>query len=237
MSSSLFIMEHSDFSIDDETPPRLCIEAPDFFMVLYYSNNCKFCGSVIDIFKKLAVHMNGNIKFGIINIDQHKAVVRASKKTTTAIEYVPLVIMYQNGAPYRLYEGDGADIVPFIQETIAKWHNDNEVVAKTGGALPLPPYLLCAANPGKNVCFLTIDEAYDAESSKGIPESNIGELRHRPARQQHMPKQKGPATIATPVRERFGQQQQQRQQMFSRGMGTGVFEQNQRFDNRGMMRR
>ncbi len=86
-------------------------------MVMFYSNNCEHCQTMMPIFKQLPSLVKG-AQFAIANVSTHKAIIAKSRGTNTQIDYVPLVIFYVDGMPFAQYTGnhDIKEVIAFIQE-------------------------------------------------------------------------------------------------------------------------
>lgn len=86
-------------------------------MVMFYSNSCTHCQTLMPLFKKLPEIVKG-ASFALANVSTHKAIVAKSRNTNTQIDYVPMVIFYVDGAPFAQYTGNHNmnELVGFIKE-------------------------------------------------------------------------------------------------------------------------
>jgi len=67
---------------------------------------CAGCSAFFPIFQELA-RMDKRVNYAVFDITSQteKSVVRLSRDTTTPIETVPLILIYNNGVPYAKYRG------------------------------------------------------------------------------------------------------------------------------------
>ena len=86
-------------------------------MVMFYSNSCTHCQTLMPLFKKLPEVVKG-ASFALANVSTHKAIVAKSRGTNTQIDYVPMVIFYVDGAPFAQYTGNHNmnELIGFIKE-------------------------------------------------------------------------------------------------------------------------
>lgn len=123
--SGLLFLGNDDFNIAKGTNgPILCNTLSGFSLILFYSVQCKHCNSLIPVFKKLPGSING-CQFGLVNINNHKELIKKSKNTILPITYVPLIILFISGKPYMIYKGphDGNEIRRFIIEVYNSVNN------------------------------------------------------------------------------------------------------------------
>jgi len=107
-----------DFHIQRGTQgPILCHSIRDFSLIMFYSTRCKWCQTLIPIFKRLPGTIGG-CQFGMVNIDNNRQCVEMSKSTQkTVINYVPLIIFYVNGKPLMKYDKN----LPYTLENLQKF--------------------------------------------------------------------------------------------------------------------
>lgn len=165
MSTGLLFLTANDFYIK-QTGDRLelCNKLQGLSFVLFYSTKCRYCHTLSPEFKTLPSIVQG-FQFGMINVTTFPAIADMSRGTNTEIQYVPLIILYNKGAPLMRYEGPPikSEMAKFVV-SVAKKINQNmkftQNVVKKGKELPA----YCIANPlyGKsNVCYLEFDKAYN----------------------------------------------------------------------------
>ncbi|MCH9716131.1 MAG: thioredoxin family protein [Gammaproteobacteria bacterium] len=165
--SGLLFLNSDDFNVQAGTKGRiLCNPIPGFSLVLFYSNQCQHCKTLIPIFKSLPGSMGG-CQFGLINVGSNMDVVRKSKGTVTEIKYVPLVILYVNGKPFMRYAGKHKkdDLMKFIVQmskrvqTKTTFANDKNVKEDPRGGIPA--YTIGHPLIGEDdVCYLEFEKAY-----------------------------------------------------------------------------
>lgn len=165
--SGLLFLTSDDFSISEGTNGKiLCNSIPGFSLILFYSTQCRYCETLIPIFKKLPGTIGG-CQFGMINISSNKKCVQMSKNTISPIAYVPCIILHIDGKPFMKYNGpqDGKEIRRFIIEVANKVQNKQTFSKETvkHEKKGIPEYTigvpLCGPKD-KQVCYLEMDTAY-----------------------------------------------------------------------------
>ena len=152
----------------------LCHSIPGFSLILFYSTQCKFCQSVIPIFKKLPGTVNG-CQFGIINVSNNKTCVIQSKSTIAPIEYVPYIVLYVDKRPYMIYKGpyDCKELSQFVVEVAGNLQKKRSFI--TGPTeqkgqrgqrkkRDIPEFTVGIPVYGQSndpVCYLEFDNAYE----------------------------------------------------------------------------
>jgi thiol-disulfide isomerase/thioredoxin len=144
-----------------------------FSFVMFYSNQCSYSRTITPFFKELANKFPGTI-FAMVDISRNLNVVHASKNTNTPIQYVPLLIFYNEGVPLFRYEGPTDQtsyekLFEFLREIHQNLSNSNtrkfhSAQEQPSGPPPtqIPPYLICKphGDDPEGVCFLNMDVAY-----------------------------------------------------------------------------
>jgi hypothetical protein len=171
MSVAYLVSE--DFSIQQSAKGNvLCHNIPNFSLVLYYSNFCKECEPILNVFKKLPNLVIG-CQFGIVNVSTNKKCIELASKTITPIRYVPYIIMYINGKPYMSYNGDRDvnSIKQFVIEFVSnvqrkqEFSKEKTVQEKDDG---IPKYCLGKPISGgrdQQVCYLNFLSAYESKKN------------------------------------------------------------------------
>ena len=164
--SGLLFLTSEDFIVNTGSKGDiLCHNIPGFSLILFYSNQCKFCETLKPIFKRLPGTIGG-CQFGMINVSMNKKCVQLSKNTVAPIKYVPYVVLYIQGKPFMRYNGphDGEEIKRFVIEVAnkvqskQKFSEDKVKDDKKG----IPEYTIGHPLCGKDdrVCYLDFSEAY-----------------------------------------------------------------------------
>ena len=138
--SGLLFLTADDFTVENGTKGKiLCNPIPSFSLVLFYSNQCKHCKTLVPIFKKLPGTIGG-CQFGLLNVGTNMKVVQKSKGTVTEIQYVPLIILYINGKPFMRYAGkyNQAEIVQFVVSMSKRVQTKEAFVNKNNSLKPDP---------------------------------------------------------------------------------------------------
>ena len=124
-------------------------------IVLFYAGGCQYSMNVLPIFKKMPKSDIYGVQFGVMNVGFYKEIVQKAKNSDTPIEYVPLIIMYNNGVPAVKYEGELTE--QGLLEFIKAKHGENSAANRKKGMKK--DY--CEGNPlcgDENVCYLTVCE-------------------------------------------------------------------------------
>jgi hypothetical protein len=163
MSGLLFLTSEDFGCVKHPKGQLLCTNIRGFSLILFYSTACEHCQTLIPIFKRLPGSVNG-CQFGMINVSTNKQCVAMSRTTIAPIEYVPYIVLYNNGRPYMRYNGphDANEIKRFVIEVASNLQNSTnfapDVVKKEGK--PIPEYCIATPKCDQLVCYLPMDEAY-----------------------------------------------------------------------------
>jgi len=181
--SGLLFLTADDFTVENGTKGKiLCNPIPSFSLVLFYSNQCKHCKTLVPIFKKLPGTIGG-CQFGLLNVGTNMKVVQKSKGTVTEIQYVPLIILYINGKPFMRYAGNynQAEIIQFVVSMSKRVQTKEAFVNKNNNSLKSDPAIkenprggIPAFSIGKplkgdgrfDVCYLDFKNAYSKQLKK-----------------------------------------------------------------------
>ena len=138
MLKGIYFLTAKDFvlqtSPSDHNQKLLCINSDEstvqlregLTLILFYSNNCSYCDSLISQYKRLPTNLLG-VNYGMINLNNHSNLVNMSNESISPIKYVPLLTLYLNGLPYLEYEGENTldAIKAFILEVSNKLNTVN----------------------------------------------------------------------------------------------------------------
>ena len=149
----------------------LCNVLPGLSLIMFYSNSCHFCIELMPMFKKIPSRFPG-CTFGIVNVSRNMGMINSAKQTTTSIEYVPLIILYNGGLPIAKYNSEEcteSTILQFISSVIQKQQltqrfvqQPRNVENKEDVSQYIPEFLKDIGIPvctGK-VCYLEYGNAY-----------------------------------------------------------------------------
>lgn len=78
-------------------------------LVLFKDNNTHICGVANDSFYRLA-SVNSRVRYGVVNLSQHKQILGMAKSSSTPITSVPTMIFYYNGVPKFRYNNTAPTI-------------------------------------------------------------------------------------------------------------------------------
>jgi thiol-disulfide isomerase/thioredoxin len=101
----------NNIDIIDKNNLLSIINTGDFRLLLFYSTHCHYCQSLIPIFKRLS-SLDGS--FGMVNIGNRRFITMF-KNTLTPIGFVPYMVLFINGEPYKVYKG------PYIESEIIEF--------------------------------------------------------------------------------------------------------------------
>ena len=126
-------------------------------IVLFYAGGCQFSMVLLPIFKKMPKSDIHGVQFGVMNVGFYKEIVQKAKDSDTPIEYVPLIIMYNNGVPSVKYEGELTE--QGLLEFIKAMHEKNKTEA---GKKKSAKREYCEGNPlcgDDEECYLKVCES------------------------------------------------------------------------------
>jgi thiol-disulfide isomerase/thioredoxin len=106
-----------NFRVSGVQKKTLDIDIGGKIFLFIKAEGCPGCASFFPIFQELA-RTDRRVGYAIVDISTpiEKAIVRMSRDTTTPIEAVPLILMYNNGSPIAKYKG--RKNIPDIQNFI-----------------------------------------------------------------------------------------------------------------------
>jgi hypothetical protein len=168
------IIDHSHFETNKSGDvTHLCTKLSGISMVLFWTKDCEFCYEHKEIIKSLPSRVP-NITFAMCNIGISaktpsgkiidKPVHRLSLGTSTVIDYVPLVIVYINGKPYKIYDGERT--ITHVMNFITKLLSD----IQGGSSEPeneedsLISIYKGGTNGKSKKCYLGMENAYGMDS-------------------------------------------------------------------------
>ena len=167
--NGLLYLTTEEFKVGKGTKgPILCNTIRGYSLVLFYSTSCKYCHTLIPIFTELSAKLNG-CKFGMLNVGINAQLIQMAKQTITPIQYVPYVVLYNNGRPFIEYKGAHTfeSINNFVIDVCNQFKNKqqfaNENIKHDGKAIPKYCLGIPLCGPDDKVCYLTQEEAYPAQ--------------------------------------------------------------------------
>lgn len=140
-------------------------QIPGISLLLFYSDACQHCKTLMPIFNSLPLEMSG-VKFGLVNVGRNKKCIQMSHETIAPIDRVPYIILYYNGKPFVIYRGERSSsaIKTFISDISRNIRLKQSVQQQQQQVVhqqkKIPEY--CFGQPVCNddVCYLDFDEAY-----------------------------------------------------------------------------
>ncbi len=114
------------------------------------------------VFKKL-VGTIPNCQIGTVNVSLQPELAELSQQTTTPIRYVPLIIFYINGTPFKEFGGNYTEenCKTFVKEVSIKAYEIIGTPQQEEGSIS---HTVLERRCSKRVCYLNFDNAYN-----GIP--------------------------------------------------------------------
>jgi hypothetical protein len=153
----LLILEEEDFNFvvdphKKSSQMRLAIEG-EYSLVLFYTNECDKCSLVkTDIMRFIGNKLNVQICMVNVYDESCAGLIEKSLQTTTPLKYVPFVVFYIQGFPFKIFDCEHSSLVDFLTNTVTE---ADTVVDTT----KIPPYSIGKPNSSK-VCYLTYKKAY-----------------------------------------------------------------------------
>ena len=156
-----------------------------FSVVLFYSNNCRHCHTMGDIFDKLDKGLNG-VTIAKVLLDDNKDLINTLKQSGVELKYVPFVVFFAKGEPYMIYSGPNElkALTDFIVEVANTYnvetentnHENNSMTSKQNDSNSFKSTATqgCAVNDknclqetyenkkkeGFSACYTTMEDAY-----------------------------------------------------------------------------
>jgi len=122
-SSPIVLLKDADFKAVQLQKGHLVYNTlPGISFVFFGSNKCKFCPGVMEVMKALPAYLGKACTTAIVNMDEAKSLRELSKGTPFEIKYVPFLVIYNNGAPVNVYNGEKKllNIVNYLRDIIPK---------------------------------------------------------------------------------------------------------------------
>jgi len=127
MSSKLVFLGTNNFKLDNNK--NMITNIQGYSMVMFSSSKCQHCANMYSAFAELA-RRTSFLTLGIVKLEENnsKELIALANRSTIKIEYVPLVVFYNNGLPVMIYSGKGDinDLMEFIESMITSIGNDNQ---------------------------------------------------------------------------------------------------------------
>lgn len=155
----LLYLEPDDFLVN-QTPEKKNVlknKIKNFSLLLFSGNNCTYCDEVKPIFQKLVGNLP-NCQVGIFNVSLYPDFVNLSQQTTTPITYVPYILFYINGIPFKEFGGNYTEnnLKQFVHEVSKK---ASELTPGKVGTGKVSEHSVGKALT-KQVCYLNFKNAY-----------------------------------------------------------------------------
>lgn len=166
--SGLLFLSSNDFEVIRGTKGNImCHSIPGFSLILFYSNQCEHCNTLLPIFRKLPGTVGG-CQFGMINVSLNKDCIKKARDTIAPITYVPYILLYINGKPFMKYQGpyDSNEIKKFVIAVAEKVQNKQKFsmpqanIKDDGKSIPAYTIGHPLYGQDERVCYLEFDNAY-----------------------------------------------------------------------------
>lgn len=157
----MLFLDKDDFVLTKSNPskPSILKNRIDktFSLIMFSGNDCVYCKELKPIFKKL-VGTVANCQIGTVNVSLNPSLINISQQSTTPIKYVPLILFYVNGFPFKEFGGNYTEdnLRQFIKEVSDKAYEfaeegkqHNKISVHSIG-IPV----------SKRVCYLSFEKAY-----------------------------------------------------------------------------
>lgn len=96
-----------DFFIDQGQKGKLlCTRRTDLSLVVFHTPACPYCETAKPILAKIADRWKNVLSVRSVNLTLYPSIVEMSNYTLAPLRSVPTIILYVNGRPYVMYEGD-----------------------------------------------------------------------------------------------------------------------------------
>ena len=116
---SNYYLNTEDFALNGN---NLIIGVNGITLVMFYSQNCKYCSAFMPQYLSLPGSIIG-VNFGLCCVDgKNNQIIKMSKTSSTPIAGVPKIILYNDGVPYVEYTGqrNRQNILQFLQDILIK---------------------------------------------------------------------------------------------------------------------
>jgi len=169
---SIYYLEKRNFEIKDTGKNRVLTlkDLPRLVLVYYFTSSCPYCKTFTPFFHQLPHQLHGDIKYAVANAENIKSVMQQSLETTTPIDQVPYVMLYNYGWPIERYQGptDVQSLRSFLELAAAKILKNgdntensaaNATTKQENSQTPSQSAPQLPKNPNR-VCYLNYCEAY-----------------------------------------------------------------------------
>ena len=160
--STLFL-NGADFQLDSDN--LVCPKARGLLILLFYSTSCPHCGPARQHFNGVASQfMQGNCKFGMMNITQNPRVTQMARASKTPIKYVPYVMAFFNGRPLAICSTacTAQNLIQFVRRCFDSLKGQVDAFGSAKKEDEIPAYAMGRPVCEDGVCYLTYDDAYSS---------------------------------------------------------------------------
>jgi thiol-disulfide isomerase/thioredoxin len=84
----------------------LCTRAKELVLMMFEKPGCPYCTGAKPILARLAEHWAGTLRVRSVNLHTYPSLIDMSQQTIAPLTMVPTIILYTNGRPYVMYDGD-----------------------------------------------------------------------------------------------------------------------------------
>lgn len=111
-------LTHDDFRLNNQK--MLTVNRPGSTLVFFKMDGCAGCKQFDPLFRELPMRTQKINNYSTINVSVYRDVISMSRKSSTSIQTVPLIILYFGGIPYAKYTGTKTlpNLLSFIDKSI-----------------------------------------------------------------------------------------------------------------------
>ncbi|ABF82050.1 hypothetical protein MIV020R [Invertebrate iridescent virus 3] len=162
LSRGLLLLEDEDFTLVENQAKTFHLShtvSGKYSIVMFYTDTCPQCS----VLKPIVLYFVGDplLQICLVNVydSDSQNIIPMSLKSTTPLEYVPFIVFYVNGLPFKIFDGESTllNFKNFILQTIQE--ADQIPTDTAAQQSEIPSYTLGKPKSSK-VCYLTYEKAY-----------------------------------------------------------------------------
>lgn len=159
---SFYQLSLKNFSISNGPKRTLDINIEGKVLLFIKMEGCPGCNSFFPIFHELS-KMDKRINYAVFDITNQRQVVVMARETSTPIENVPFILMYNNGSPFAKYKG---------KKSFEGVQNFITTIIKMIESTPPPPKSFMNDTPGGYSPFSSGSHVQPPSTKVYMPETN-----------------------------------------------------------------
>lgn len=166
-STGLLILEEDDFrlipsSTNSQNKQPIhhmahTVTTTRFSIVMFYTDDCRHCKTMKTHLREFVGYPTLQVCMVNVYAADSVSLMNLSQKSTTPLSYVPYLVFYVDGVPFRHFDGNYtlADLKSFVKNVIT----EAGVARNVEQATEIPPYTIGKPKTSK-VCYLSYQKAY-----------------------------------------------------------------------------